>query len=240
MRRDYAENVSRAGLCAESARRREKAEDRFYLAAGLVLLCAEIWKQYVLTFRIGEGAYQWWYFPFQLCSVPVYLCLLIPFCGKNRGLRRAMVTFLADFSVLSGLIAFLDTSGMHYGYAPLTVMSYLWHIGIAAVGIRSGLKQEGLTLRCFVPAAGIYLGCCLIAELINLNLDRFGVINMFYINPHYEMNQIVFASMRQFLPNQAVIAVYIIMTVLGAFLIHLLWMGIGRLRYGSEDNRGYE
>ncbi len=57
---------------------------------------------------------------------------------------------------------------------------------------------------------------------------------MFYINPHYEMNQIVFASMRSVLPNQAVIAVYIFMTVFGALLIHLFWMGIGTLRTDRE------
>ena len=61
----------------------EKREDLQLLAAGLLLLCAELWKQYVLTFRIGGGAYQWWYFPFQLCSLPMYLCLLIPFCRKR-------------------------------------------------------------------------------------------------------------------------------------------------------------
>ena len=230
------QSAGNAGLqtdCGQARTDAEKREDLQLLTAGLLLLCAELWKQYVLTFRIGGGAYQWWYFPFQLCSVPMYLCVLIPFCRKRK-LREAMLTFLADFSVLSGLIAFLDTSGMMYSYAPLTVMSWLWHFGIAGIGILCGLRHGGKGLKAFPPAAGIYLICCLIAEVINLSFDRLGVINMFYINPHYEMNQIVFASMRSVLSNQAVIAVYIFMTVFGAFLLHLFWMGIGILRTDRE------
>ena len=33
---------------------------------------SEIWKQLLLTWANG-GVYRWWYFPFQLCSMPLYL-----------------------------------------------------------------------------------------------------------------------------------------------------------------------
>ena len=42
---------------------------------GLVLAVSELYKQGFLYFVAGQGRYNWWYFPFQLCSVPMYLCL---------------------------------------------------------------------------------------------------------------------------------------------------------------------
>ncbi len=201
-------------------------ENLLYLIMGLGLLASEIWKQWALARVLQIGAEQWSYLPFQLCSLPMYLCILI-FLFRNSPARQHLQIFLSDFSLLSGLIAFLDTSGMHYGYLPLTVHSYLWHIAIAGIGIWSGLLTRKRTIRSFFPAAGIYLLCCGIAEVINLSFDSRGIVNMFYINPHYYMNQIVFSSMLNYLPNQAVILIYIFMTMLGAFVFHLLWRQLG-------------
>lgn len=200
-------------------------QDHIYLAAGLILTGSEVWKQLVLTFLLNGGAYQWSFIPFQLCSIPMYLCLLI-YLFRDTKLRRIIIIFLSDFSLMSGIIAFLDTSGMHYGYTPLTVHSYLWHLAIAGIGFYSGIISLNMHRKCsdFAPAAVLFFICCGIAELINLSLDRFGVVDMFYINPHYYMNQIVFSSMTEFLPNNAVILIYILTAVLGAFIVHVCWM----------------
>ena len=93
--------------------------ERFLFYTGLVMAASEIWKQWTLTFVLGGGSYNWWYFPFQLCSVPMYLLLLLPVVHASR-LRRIFLTFLMDFSLLSGIGAFLDTSGMHYPLPALT------------------------------------------------------------------------------------------------------------------------
>ena len=174
---------------------------------------------------------------------------------------------------MSGIITFLDTSGLHYGYAPLTVHSYLWHIIIAGIGMYSGLVLTGhgchgnkeksneghgsrdakasfcrqstkpnqtdnkisggcesLTLRDFIPATYIFLIGCVIAEIINLSFDRYGIVNMFYINPHYYVSQIVFNDLAHIIPNNAVIGLYILCVILAAFIVHVLWMAYGRTR----------
>ena len=131
--------------------------------------------------------------------------------------------FLADFSLMSGAIVLLDTSGMHYGYAPLTLHSYLWHFTLVLLGIYAGTRERDDGRYAFGGAVAVYLVCCFIAEGINFCFDRFGIVNMFYINPHYYMVQIGFRSLLRFLPNRAVIVVYIIFTILGASLLHLFW-----------------
>lgn len=87
--------------------------ERFLFCTGLFMGASEIWKQWTLTFVLGGGHYNWWYFPFQLCSVPMYLLLLFPVFHASH-VKRIFCTFLMDIGLLSGIGAFLDTSGMHY------------------------------------------------------------------------------------------------------------------------------
>ena len=53
-------------------------------SVGGFLALTEIYKQLFYYFYIGDHSYQWWIFPFQLCSVPMYLCLIAPFLKKGK------------------------------------------------------------------------------------------------------------------------------------------------------------
>ncbi len=204
-------------------------QDRIYLTIGLLLMASELWKQLTLTFVLNDGMYQWSYIPFQLCSMPMYLCILIGISARVqyiRAIRRACILFLADYTLMSGVVTFLDTSGLHYGFAPLTIHSYVWHIVIAGVGIYSGLmlaKSGRVAVWDFLPCTVMFLILCAAAEALNLGLDRYGVVDMFYINPHYYVNQIVFNELAHIIPNDIVIVLYILCAILAAFIVHLCW-----------------
>lgn len=43
------------------------------------------------------------------------------------------------YTLLSGMMAFADTSGMHYPLIILTVHSYVWHILLILIGTASGI-----------------------------------------------------------------------------------------------------
>lgn len=214
--------------------------DRIFFLCGVLMLCSEIWKQLVLTFSLGHGTYNWWYFPFQLCSIPMYLLLVYPWIRKE-GARRMLLAFLMTYCPLGGIAVFADTSGLQYPLPALTVHSWTWHILLILVGIsagavyfgrlRSSAKEilfsralsEALPLRPFFHATVLYLSCCLIAELFNLTFDRFGLINMFYINPHLKMQQVIFRDLVPLIGNPGAILVYIAAAVSGAFLFFLIW-----------------
>ena len=216
--------------------RREPSERtiiRILFVIGIVLFLSEAWKQWCITFRIGNGSYDVAFFPFQLCSIPMYLCLLLPFIKGDR-FRKAVLAFLSCFSLLSGIMAFLDTSGfVQYGWLPLVIHSYAWHVLLIVIGILSGIQRvlyEGVDG--FSGAVILYLACCLIAELLNFVLGRSGFINMFYINPEYDMSQIVFRDIGRTIGNPAVIIFYICMTITGAGMIQLIWRLIYRKTRG--------
>lgn len=220
--------------------------DIIFFVCGILMLCSEVWKQFTLTFVMGGGSYNWWYFPFQLCSIPMYVLLAYPWLRRGN-VRRALLMFLMCYCLLGGIAVFADTSGLHYPLKALTVHSYLWHILLIILGITSGityirlLRSNGkktlfsrslktaFPLRPFIYSSLLYLACCLAAELLNLSLDRFGTINMFYINPDYQMQQVVFRDLLPLLGNTGVILLYIASTIFGAFILFLVWKLIFRL-----------
>lgn len=197
--------------------------DRIFFLFGIIMFLSEIWKQFCLTYIVNSGTYDWWYFPFQLCSIPMYICLLLPF-AKTEALHRAMETFLMDFCLLGGIFVFFDTSGMHYRYFPLTVHSYLWHMLLIILGITAGILYTSRNWRDFRNSVYIYLFCCGIATLLNECLDSCGTINMFYINPEYHMSQRVFVNIADTLGNPAGIVIYVASCILGAGIFHFIWI----------------
>lgn len=227
----------------------------FFFVCGLLMLLSEIWKQYCLTFLVGGGSYNWWYFPFQLCSTPMYIMLFLPYIKKER-MIHACLTFLMSFGLLGGIAVFADTTGLHYPLPALTIHSYMWHILLILTGCLAafarfsrktpkamsafsenfdhtdrGCPPEGSSqnipafsaFRGFADAALLYLAFCAAAFCINLVCGRFGTINMFYINPAYPMEQIIFSDLVSALGNGTVILLYMATTVLGAGILFLLW-----------------
>ena len=201
---------------------------------GILLLISEIWKQYVLHFHLfpGSGA-ALWYFPMQLCSLPMYLCLL------GYRFPKAVPTYLATYGLLSGIMVFFDVSGFYdFGYMPLTVHSYLWHGTLIALGLISAgyLKTRENLSSDFCGATLIFLCGLLTAQLLNRLLSRYGTINMFYVNPDLPMQQAYFSDIAEYLGgipekkgifrcfngNDLSILVYLLSIVSGAMFLNIL------------------
>lgn len=64
--------------------KKEHSYHRILFAAAVMLLIAEVYKQLFHFYIIDNKSYDWWIFPFQLCSLPMYLCLLLPFMKKKQ------------------------------------------------------------------------------------------------------------------------------------------------------------
>lgn len=225
-----------------------------YAFCGILMLISEIWKQWTLTFTINHGTYSWWHFPFQLCSIPMYVCLAIGFLSSARirkhipflqtradRLCSLLKAFLMDFGMLGGIFVFFDTSGMHYGYLPLTLHSYIWHILLIILGCVSGLSSNSChSWKGWQFSVTLYLVCCTAATIFNLTFHRYGIINMFYISPHYYMHQKVFCHITDALGNGCGIAAYITSSIIGAGLFHLMWNKINRLRIQKETPNKFQ
>ena len=92
-------------------------------ACGIFLAFSEVYKQLFLYYIENNRHYDWWYFPFQLCSLPMYLCLLLPFVPHKY--QRIFCTFMYNYNLLGAVMVFVDPSGLMHPYWTLTLHGFI-------------------------------------------------------------------------------------------------------------------
>ena len=208
----------------------EKGNRRILLSIGLFLVLSEVYKQLFYTYVTGGGSYQWWIFPFQLCSIPMYFCLILPVLRQGR-VKKAMYTFLMTFNFLGGLISFFEPSGLFHEYWTLTLHALLWHMTLVFLGLYVFLSKRGGTdKKDFLGAVAVFLGLCVTAFCINCIFWQVaqGDINMFYVGPRISPLA-VFKGIAQAYGWYACTALYIPVLCVGAFMIRSAFCLVGSI-----------
>lgn len=161
----------------------KKTEKRLFLTVGIALIISEIFKQ--LAFTAIEGTYRFDLIPFQLCSIPMYLCILMPMIPDGK-IQRAMRTFIATFGLMGGVASYIAPGTMCRDWLELTLHSFLWHLILIFLGFYVFFSHNTKIQKGDFPGAEIlYLSLCAVAFLINLIfINAPGVpVNMFYVGP---------------------------------------------------------
>lgn len=187
---------------------------------GICLAVSELYKQLFLYF-INNHAYDWWYFPFQLCSIPMYLCLLLP-AFQKRG-QCILCTFMYTYNLPGAFLVFLDPSGMMHPFWTLTLHSFLWHLILIFIGTECAFSGMVSTcFRDFAGSTGLFLICCAIATSINVLAHPLGNPDMFYISPYFPTTQLIFSDIAARFGIPAGNLCYLAAIIAGAALLFVL------------------
>ena len=219
-----------AALCAGLWFLIRKAQERTLLRMlfwmGVCMLAAEVWKQWFVMQYVYRGTPSMWFFPWQLCSMAMYVSAVVPFL-KGKTQEGALV-FLCTFSVIAAAFALLFPEDMMRDQILLFVHSFVYH----AVMLLEGLIALRILRRrrkaSFVPALVLYLCMAAIAEIINvvshclIVRDIHYDANMFYITPFYPSTQPVFSLIAERAGIAVEILVYLGVIALAAYLLYLL------------------
>lgn len=199
---------------------------RVLSVCGWILILMEIFKQLFLYYTVNGGAYDWWYFPFQLCSVPMYLCILLP-AVKGR-LRDAFLTFMAGYTFISAFAALVYPQDFLRSYTVLTAHGFLWHGILFFISLTIALSGlSDLSVRGFAQATLLFLILCVMAAGINTAIEVLilengsGLVNrvsvsypaMFYLNPLRISPQPLVGTVQQAIGPPAGIAVGLVLYV---------------------------
>lgn len=213
-----------------------RKDARIIFAAGMFLLLLELWKQCYLYWIYFGGHYNVWYLPFQLCSLPMYLCplyALLAHRGKHFSgdlLLKAIAVFLQDFGLLGGIAALLVHEGFTYpGHLLLTLHGYVWHlvlIGLSLYLYRRRLAP--LSARGFCLALPVFLSGAVIALVLNILLHPYGDCDMFYLSPYHLSSQPVFRQLDAVVGRPVGMLFYLGAVTSGAFLLHCLYGYLAR------------
>ena len=200
----------------------DRKNRRLILGIGIFLLVCEVYKQLMYEVVIEpEVLYHWGNFPFHLCSIPMYLCLLIPALKPGK-VQRALCGFLASFNLLSGFIAFFEPSGLLHEYWTITFHSLLWHMVLVFLGAYVAFSGRGCTTnRQFLHTCSVFGVLCLIAFVFNFSLWEFSEhqITVFFLGPGHSPI-IVFKTISEMFGWPVCSALYILCLCGGAYLIY--------------------
>jgi uncharacterized membrane protein YwaF len=193
------------------ARRAEKKKDagRILAVTGWLLVVLEVYKQCFLYFIVNDGAFDFWFFPFQLCSVPMYLCILLPYI-KNS-MRAAFMTFMSGYTFVSAAATLVFPEDILRPYIPLTAHGFIWHgllLFISLLIFLTGCPDA--SARGLRSAAVLFVILSVIALSINIAVEPFmpailaahpdvehDWAAMFYLNPFHISPQPVISSIQK-------------------------------------------
>ena len=195
----------------------EKQNKIVLLTCSLILILSEIYKQLYYVFILGEPGYDWNVIPFQLCSVPMYLCFIVVFLKPGK-VKNAMYNFLAIFNMFGGAISFTEPSGLLHPNLFLTAHSCVWHMLLVFIGVYLMVTKRAATkLKDYLGSMAVF-GCVAsfaqIFNIIFMNKD----VNLFYISPFKPNPIAVFRDFWYIIGPWATMILYIACILAGAFI----------------------
>ena len=214
-------------VCSFSAWKLRNVSDsvasRILFFCGLFLSVSEVFKQFFCYYVIADNRYHWGEFPFQLCSIPMYLCLVAPWLKPGK-LQRAMYSFMVLYNLLGGAIAFTEPSGLLHSHLFLTIHSCVWHMLLVFVGLFLCISKRGGTeTQDYKLATVTFLILCSVAFALNC-IVQFGVgqqMNMFFVGPG-NSPIVVFQQFSQWFGWYINTPIYILSVCLGAYIVFTL------------------
>ena len=167
----------------------DKKLRRILLISAGSLLFLEMIKQLNFAYDPSTGVweYYWKQFPFQFCSVPMYIMVLAGVIKEGK-FRSALYSFLATFGLFAGLVVTVFPATILSNIVFRFSQSMIHHITMLVIGILmyvSGRVQfKNKTILQSIP---IFLTCVVIAFTMNIIFHASGntaSFNMFYIGPY--------------------------------------------------------
>lgn len=207
------------------------------LLVSVVVALLEVYKQINYSFSYSGGIqfdFQWYAFPFQFCSTPMYVGLLAGVIRKGK-LHDALCAYLATFSVFAGVCVTVYPGDVFVSTMGINIQTMICHGSMIVLGVYlfySGhVKAEMKTLLKAIP---VFAVCVLLASVMNEIAHASGllereVFNMFFISPHCDPSLPVYSTVQNLLPFPWCLFVYILAFTLAAGIILLAAMGICRL-----------
>ena len=211
--------------------RTEKSVCRILTAAGWMLLIIEVYKQLFLYYVVNGSAFDFWFFPFQLCSVPMYLCIILPAVRGNA--RVSMLTFMGGYTFVSALATLIFPEDILRPYIALTAHGFIWHgmlLFISMLIIFSGCMDADI--RGIRGAAILFAVLCVIALIIIISVEPVmpairaahpGVAHewaaMFYLNPYHISPQPVISDIQKTAGIPAGLLIYMLVIILVSSLV---------------------
>ena len=203
---------------------------------GVIALILEVLKQLIWSFNydsltnVVTWDYQWYAFPFQLCTTPIFVSLICIFLKKNK-IRDALLSYMAYITILGSIATMILPDSCFTTHILVNIHTMWLHLGSFEVSVYLLMSGEvNISIKSLKDAYPIFLIFVGIALGMNMVIYNSGILNgetfdMFYISPYFISTLPVFDVIQQNVPYLVYLMIYILALMLGAFIIY----GIAKL-----------
>ncbi|MBO5212205.1 MAG: YwaF family protein [Clostridia bacterium] len=174
-------------VCLLSSRLTPKITNRIIFITSLVMIGFEIYKQLNFSYSPNTDTwdYQWYAFPFQFCSTPMYIMLLASVI-KSEKIRQYLYAYLATFSLFAGIAVMLFPNTVFINTIGINIQTMVHHGAMVVIGVMmyAGKKLE-LSYFTALKATAIFAITITLASIGNALFEVLGngeTFNMFYIS----------------------------------------------------------
>ena len=202
------------------------------LSVTLLVIVLEIYKQINFTFSVKDNGiiqkdYQWYAFPFQFCSTPMYVGLLAGITRKGK-VHKGLCAYLATYAVFAGFAVMMYPADVFIGTIGINIQTMICHGSMIVVGVYlmyiGYVKVEHKTILKAVPVFAVAL---IVAVALNEIMVASGILkgetfNMFFVSPHFAPSLPVYSLVQQVVPYPLSLVIYIVGFTAAAYIILLI------------------
>lgn len=213
----------------------KKHVKKVLLISSLVVILLEVYKQINFTFsydgNIISADYQWYAFPFQFCSTPMYIGLLAALIGHKK-LHNSLCAYLATYALFAGFSVMFYPATVFIETIGINLQTMICHGSMITIGIyllaTGYVKARHKTILQAMP---IFAVCVVLAVIMNeiayftglLQTDTF---NMYFISQYCDPSLPVYSLVQAVVPYPLCLIIYIIGFTAAAYIILLISMAI--------------
>lgn len=225
-------------LCVVCKHRTRRQVIAMVFGTAVLAIVLEVYKQINFTFTVDgdtiNSDFQWYAFPWQFCSMPMYVGLLAGIIRKGK-VHDALCAFLATYSIFAGVCVMVYPASVFIDTIGINIQTMICHGSMIVIGVyllyTGYVKMEHKTILKAIPVFVAGMG---IAMILNEIAYRSGLLetdtfNMFFISPHCEPSLPVYSIVQAVVPYPWCLILYVVAFTLAAYLMLLISMAVRKI-----------
>ena len=225
-------------LCKSNRFKGKETIQKTVFIVSIITILFEVYKQFNFSFSLNNGDvvfdYQWYAFPFQFCSTPMYVGALTGLF-KNGKIHDMLYAYLATYAVFAGICVMVYPVTVFVPTIGINIQTMFNHGSMIVLGaylLWTGYVNSGW--KTVIKALPVFVVAIMLAIVMNEAAFRSGLLNtnefnMFFISPYCPPSLPVYSLVQEVLPFPLCLLVYVAVFTLAGGLISWIFGGLKRL-----------
>ena len=230
-------------LCKRKEDNHEKSLKRILLIYGIGSLILEVLKQIIWSFnydsvtKIITWDYQWYAFPYQLCSTPIIVSIVCAFLKKGK-VRDSLLSYMAFVTILGSIATAIYPEACFVRTLLVDIHTMYLHFGSLVVSIYLLISKEiKINFKNYINGYVVFLLFAFSAEILNIIIYTSGILNgetfnMFYISPYFISSLPIFDIIQKNTPFIIYLIIYLIVIFVGSYLVYIISKVVNKIKGG--------